>query len=290
MERIATENRFYSRREMLDLIVRYGVGSAALGASGVFATGCGGGKDDPTLSVRRTGRFVSAVNLQPVGDIAVDLGRTFVTLNNGIPTELGWELPDRALKTLPYPKFDTEDTFYLPLPPEANTTPFKYMVLLNWANGRRPVGIADIPHILAAFCIAPPGAASEGLRDETAPVTNSEEIPAGYLIGSGIPGNIELAEGGVGVAYEDPSSAHVQPRWNSFGQNYFYFKGHLNGVGMLATYGFLKEERTIVLPMSQPVVYPKPGYYPTRSTVTWDSDKSYHVFKLTDFVPAGRFL
>lgn len=282
-----------SRRELLAQMARLGIGGATLaglGTAGLNLAGCGASHDTPSLTVNRTGRFVSSDQFALVGDNGVNIGRTFVELVNGVPYSIGWECPEKALKSLPYAKFDIPDIYFLPLPPEADATPFKFMAFSNWSNGHKPTGTGDAPHVHPVICIAPPGVPTDDNRDERVPVANPDEIPAGYVLGNTIPGAGDTIASGIGEAYEYPTAPQLQPKWNTTAQNYFFYKGHLNGIGMGASYDFLKSRATNTLPVTQPKLYPKAGWYPTKNVTTWDDGKKCHVFILTDFIRAQRWI
>jgi hypothetical protein len=286
--------RRVSRREVLAAFGRVGAGGALASLAGLGAglglSGCGGGDGNGSdVAANRTGRFYSATQFALVGDVGIDIGRTFVELLNGVPVEMGWELPERALNGLPDFDFDEPGIYFLPFPAEADATPFKFMAFSDW-SAHKPVGTGDVPHVHPVVCIAPPQAPSEGNVKETAPVTNPDEIPEGYVLGSLIPGAGETIAPGIGDAFEYPEAPQLTPGWNTTAQNYFFYDGHLNGIGMGATYEFLATKQTAVLPVTQPKLYPKPGYYPTKNVTRWNEANKAHVFALTDFVQAMRWI
>lgn len=289
MERNISTNNRLSRRELLIAAARYGAGGATL-ASGLSVVGCNGANTYPDLRVSRTGRFVTTDSFELVKDRGVNLGRTFVELQNGVPISLGWELPANALRGLPDTDFDDPGIYFLPLPPEADALPFKFIAFSDWARGHAPLGIGDAPHVHPLFGIAPPGVPTDDNREEKVLPSNPDEIPEGYVLGSTIPGVGETIAPGIGDAWEYPAAPQVQPGWNTTAQNYFFYRGHLNAIGMGASYDYLDSRQTNVLPITQPKVHPKPGWYPTKNVTTWDSKTNRHVFMLTDFVRATRFL
>lgn len=283
-----------SRREVLAAAARMGIGAAAmagLGGTALNLAGCGSSDNNGSpVTVNRTGRFVSADSFAAVRDLGVNIGHTFVVLENGVPLEVGWEMPENMLNGLPNSVFDSPDVYFLPLPPEADALPFKYMAFSDWANGHVPVGIGDAPHIHPLIAIGPPMAPTDDNHDEKVPVANPDEIPEGYILGNLIPGAGDTIASGIGEAYEYPEAPQLQPGWNTTAQNYFFYKGHLNAIGMGATYDFLSKRQTMELPVTQPKLYPRAGWYPTKNITTWDDGKKVHVFKLTNFVRATNFL
>src|SRR5205823_14359624 len=100
---------------------------------------------------------------------------------------------------------------------------------------------------------------------------------------------------GLGTADEDPIQPQLQPGWDSTGQNYFFYNGHMNGIGLGATNAFLLRQQAGREParsdvIKQPQVYPKPGYYPHRYTVRYDAGRKVNVFALEDFQQATQVL
>jgi hypothetical protein len=294
MERNEIFVRRMSRREALGTLGRLSLGGAAAvaaaGAGGLTLTGCGGGGGGGTqVAPNRTGKFYSARQFAIVEDLGIDIGRTFVELQDGVPLEIGWELPEKALDGLPDYEFDEPGIYFLPVPPEADATPFKFFAFSDW-SAHSPIGIGDVPHVHPVCVIAPPQPPTDDNRDERVHVSNPDEIPEGYILGNLIPGAGDTIAPGIGEAYEYPEAPQLFPGWNTTAQNYFFYKGHLNGIGMGATYEFLASKQTAVLPVTQPKLYPRPGYYPTKNITRWNEANKSHVFALADFVRAARWL
>jgi len=286
-------NNRLSRRVLITAMARLGMGGATLAglsASGLSLTGCGSSHTDNTpVSTSRTGRFVTANQFASKKDIGIIIGRTYIELQNGVPVVLGWEFPNNMIPNLPPAAFDTPDLYYLPLPPEADATPFKYMVFSNWTNGHSPRGIGDPPHLHPVFGISPPGTPEPDNHDELAPVTNPDEIPAGYVPGGTLPGGATIASG-IGQAFEYPTAPQMQPGWNTTAQNYFFYKGHMNAIGMGATYAFLDSHQTNTLPIVQPKIHPVAGWYPTKNVTRYDGGSKSFIFELTDWIHSTQSL
>jgi hypothetical protein len=164
------------------------------------------------------------------------------------------------------------------------------MAFSNWANGHHPVGIGDAPHIHPLAGIQPPGSPTTNNVNELAPVTNPDEIPAGYVLGSSIPGAGTTIASGIGQAFEYPTAPQLQPGWNTTAQNFFFYNGHLNAIGMGATYAFLDTHQTNILPITQPKLYPKVGWYPTQNVTRYDAGIKCFIFELTNWIQATNAL
>ncbi len=114
-----------------------------------------------------------------------------------------------------------------------------------------------------------------------------EEVPPDYVNGGTLPEAGIATAPGIGIAYEDPAQPQLQPNWNTTGQNYFFYNGHMNGIGLAATTDFLLSHATRTDVIKQPQVHPLAGYYPHRQTVLYDPERRVHVFLVDDFRPAA---
>jgi hypothetical protein len=262
-------------------------------------TGCGGtGSETPELAPvapNTTGTFYSSLVQVLVGDSdLIDIGRGFVTLQGGVPTEVGLELSARAVGALEEPEFDVPGIYGVALPPEHVFTPFSFLAFSYW-SAHSPRGIGDVPHFHPIVAVFPPGipVPPDYRKERTAVAPN--EVAQDYILGDLVEGGAagETIAPGIGVAYEDPSAPQLQPGWDTWAQNYFYYNGHMNGIGLGATNAFLRrqqegQEGDISAPIKQPQVYPKPGYYPHRHSLKYDSQRKVHIFVLEDFRQATQ--
>jgi hypothetical protein len=93
---------------------------------------------------------------------------------------------------------------------------------------------------------------------------------------------------GIGGVVQDPTTPQARPGWNTIGQNYFFYNGHMNAVGLGATSDCLTtlgggNGAPLGDIIKQPKVYPKPGYYPHNYTVRYDRARDVYVFELSGF-------
>src|SRR5947209_18320396 len=208
---------------------------------GVLATtlagcgGAGGGRSLAAVTPQTTGTFASEdVSILVGTSELVKIGHGFVTLDHGVPTAVGLALAAQAVTRLPTPPFDTPAIYGVALPPEAVYTPFTFLAFSYW-SGHVPRGPGDIPHFHPLLGIAPPQVPDPpSLALELAPI-DPKEVPADHLRTTG-PDSVAT---GVGVAYQDPSQPQAQPGWDSTGQNYFFYNGHMADIGLGATNTFL---------------------------------------------------
>lgn len=283
------------------------VGAAWLVGCGGGTSGGGGSTETPTAAPGANRTFYSAFNSVLVGNNnLVNVARGFVTLrpNANIPVEVGIELTDKAVTDLPKPQnFNSPVIYGINLPAESVYTPFSFIAISYW-SAHKPRGTGDIAHFHPLLGMDPPQQPTAecgsvpipaNCGDEATDVTNAGEIPQDYISAEKVPaaGDDAIAPG-IGLAYEDVKLPQPQlvPGWNSIGQNYFFYKGHMNGIGLSATNDYLlKQEKgtapvipAAVYVMKQPKLYPKAGYYPTRQVVRYDAKRKVHVISVTDFI------
>ncbi len=276
-----------------------------VGCGGSSGTG-GGSTTTPTAAPGQNRTFYSKYNSVLVGNNnLVDIARGFVTLqpNSNIPVAVGLELTAKAVKDLPKPpNFDSPVIYGVNLPAESVYTPYTYIAISYW-SAHNPRGTGDIPHFHPLLGMDPPQQPSAecgsvpipaNCPDEAATPVPTNEVPQDYVSAAGVPsaGDDAIAPG-IGLAYEDTKLPQPQllPGWNSIGQNYFFYKGHMNGVGLAATNDYLEKQEVGKAPivpeavhiMKQPLLYPKPGYYPHRYDVTYDAARKVHIISLSDF-------
>lgn len=263
--------------------------------------GCGGGgglpNNLPAVMPQLTGTFhTSSVKVLVGGVKLVSIGDGYVTLTNGVPVEVGFELPAGTVTSIPQPAYNVPAIYGVPLPPESVYTPFAFLAFSYW-SAHDPKGIGNIPHIHPLFALFPPGQPDPPNNTfELMPVAPAE-IPQDFMDGRTLPGGLagETLAPGIGTAYEDPIQPPLQPGWDTIGQNYFFYKGHMNGIGLGATNDFLAkqeqgQEPALSAVIKQPQTYPKSGYYPHKYTVSYDPSRQVHVFALQDFQQAANVL
>lgn len=264
-----------------------------LGLISLALVGCGGvtGVDSNVFYQKpATGLFQTPDQFTTVGGRQVNIGRTYVKLENNVPTEIGWEFPADMLDNLPDTAFGAPAIYILPIPSELVNSPFKTVVFSDWAAGHPPAGTGDAPHIHPIFLMSNIQRPSANFAVESVQITNLDEIPTGYVFGGTIPAAGTIIAPGIGVAYEYPTAPQLQPGWNTTALNYFVYNGHVNGIGSGGTYDFLKNKRTETLSISQPKIYPKPGWYPTKQVVRFNAPTNTYFISLTDFVQASRWI
>ena len=273
------------KREALS--TRLAIGSGVVLTTLVLA-GCGGGGGSgitPAPMVTPTPTPVAGV--QPAKIFAAPKAlnggtvRGYVTLQGQVPTAVGVELDDQAVTNTPTLPFgQPQTTFGIPLPAQASVTPFKE-IAIAYFTAHAPVGVGDKPHFHPLFLLNSPAAPDPPAFALENKAIAPAELPADHVVlGDVAPG--------IGVAVQDPAQPQAQPGWDSIGQNYFFYNGHMNAIALGATKAYLLRlhaETDIARGgfIKQPQVYPKSGYYPHIFTVHFDNIRQVFVFELTDF-------
>ena len=275
--------------------IRLGLRSGCLTlAAAVALGGCGGGQTNnapipPLPNSKDTGTFFSKDDDVLVGTgTLVHVARSYVTLDHGVPKAIGMLWFASAVKDLPLPaKFGIPDAYGVNLPPESVYTPFSF-IAVGYFSGHNPRPAGGIPHIHPIFGMGPPQQPdSPGNANENKPIA-AAELPQDSA-------PLDDVAGGIGRAVQDPGQPQAKAGWDTTGQNYFYYGGHMNAIALGATNHFmlLQEQgaagtRTDVI--KQPQVYPRPGYYPHRYTMSYDPVQRAHIFEMEDFQKATNVL
>ncbi len=215
----------------------------------------------------------------------VRVGRGFVSLDpNNRPVFVGLQMFSDAVNDLPIPSsFNNPDAYGINLPPEAVYTIFTFIAIADF-SGHLPRGAGDVPHFHPVFVTGTPQTPNPpDFPEEKMPIA-AGELPRDHEA-------IDDVAGGIGQGVQDPAQPQAQLGWDSTGQNYFFYKGHMNAIALGATHAYLRRqergtEGTGSDVIKQPVVYPKPGLYPHRYTVRWNAKTKSHYFVMEDFRPA----
>lgn len=248
-------------------------GGAALLSGGCSSGGTipTGGQETVPPPVVSSGTFYGPT--RAVG--ATGEGRGFVTLQNGTPVEVGFELSENVIPGMPDLGFDQPYVDFFALPAEASATPFKYIFLI-WFDAHGPIGVGDVPHFHPLMTRVPPQQPSPGLVTERVAIA-PEEIPAdhGFFSNAVVPG--------VGQALDDPAEPPALPGWNSTGYNYLFYNGHMNAISHGATHDWMTSKQSRGGPIKQPQVYPVPGYYPFAHDFRWNEQRRTWQFVWKDW-------
>jgi hypothetical protein len=220
--------------------------------------------------------------------------RTYVTVANGVPTEIGVRLSEAALAGLP----DEHDpngvhmhghtTFEHPLDlPEDNPTPYRHVVI-NWnPRGHEPPGIYDAPHFDFHFYTIDP---SE--RDAIDPKDpefqkKAERLPQPELVPNNYVMPAPLAFPRMGIHWVDTTSAEL--RGEKFTRTFIYgsWDGKVIFGEPMITKAYLESKPQFSAALPAPARGRESGAYPKGYSVTWDGAAKEYKIALTDLVPVG---
>lgn len=293
----AVENQAPTRRSFLR-----GLACGAIaGSVGPCLTGCGGGGNGtislnggidslPFATPPGTKTFFSPINKVLIGaSKLVKVGRGFVTLaSNNRPVLVGLQMYAEVVTDIPLPAgFGDPVAYGVNLPPEAVYTIFTFIAVADF-SGHLPRGIGDVPHFHPVFVTGTPQAPDPpDFPEEKMPIA-ADELPQDHEV-------LDDVAGGIGVTVQDPVQLQGQLGWDSIGQNYFFYGGHMNALSLGATHAYLLRQQAGRQGMGsdtikQPRRYPKPGYYPYRYSVRYDVASRSHFFMFEDFRPATNFV
>jgi hypothetical protein len=247
---------------------------AAIGTAAVIAASCSS--------------ETTATAAKPVVDYgaAVAIGggtaRSYVVLDNGVPTELGVALSAAALDSLPSAPLMGGYEFVLPLPAQ-NTTQFQ-VIGLNWnPTGHPPPMVYTVPHFDVHFymvssadraAIAP---SDPSFAAEAANLPAVDLRPPGYVADP--PAN---AIPRMGIHWTDTSSAefHGAPFTRTF------INGSWNGQFVffepMVTRAYLLTHPDDLVPVRAAARRATTGYYPANYRVSWDASASEWHIALSD--------
>ena len=241
-------------------------GFTAIGAAALFGASCSS--------------ETTATAPKPVVDygtpVAIGNGtaRSYVVLDNGVPTELGVALSATALDSLPSAPLMGGYEFVLPLPAQ-NTTQFQ-VIGLNWnPTGHPPPMVYTVPHFDVHFymissadraAIAP---SDPSFAAEAASLPAADLRPPGYVADP--PAN---AIPHMGIHWTDTTAAefHGSPFTRTF------INGSWNGqfvfIEPMVTRAYLLTHPDDLVPVHAAAQHAAAGYYPAKYRVSWDSAAS----------------
>ena len=212
------------------------------------------------------------------------LARTEVTLNrSGAPLSIAVVLNAAALSGLPATTPQGGLEIVLPLPGDAGRLAFDH-VALNWqAGGHPPPGIYNVPHFDVHFYSvtmadrnamtpADPQFAVKALRTPA-----SEFVPPNY-----ISDNVAIPR--MGSHWNDRNAPEHHGVTFTRTLIYGFYDGAMIFIEPMVTKAFLETRASVTADLAIPTRYPRPGYYPTRWRVSFDSARGEHRIELSGFV------
>lgn len=249
------------------------VSAVALSLSLMGLSGCGSSSDDDGPSGTEYGASRSLGN---------GSARAFITRSNGVPEKVGVEFTEETRNGLPTfnptASGDALETL-LPLPAGTNTDTAFEGLSLFWSPGHPPAGNQDVPHWhLDAYTINQSDrmALSPGLTWD--PTVAPAKVPAGHI-------NIFVFVPQQGYIYIDPTiEMFAGHPFSTTGYAFYYAKGEMTTMEISAADSFLVSKQNSEFAIPQPTTYPKPGYYPTHGSITYDATTKVYTFTMDQFV------
>lgn len=244
----------------------------------------------------------------PAKAVGAGGARSYITMSDGLPVEIGFELEEDTLRALPAPdpqqhhKMDAPHRetaeyllehvdmteYLLDLPEQAQATPFKF-IELDWnPAGHDPSGIYDKPHFDFHFytitqaerdAIDPsdPDFARKGKR-----LPKAELVPASYITPSPVALVPRMGLHWVSIQSEE---LHGKP----FTQTFIHgsWNGRMIFFEPMITKAFLESKPDVTLPISSAKCYEPAGYYPTTYSIRYEESKRRYRVSLGGFEHRG---
>ena len=211
--------------------------------------------------------------------------RAYVDVVDGVPTEVGVALSERALEGLPHGHepggvvFEGHHVMYeyvLDLP-AGNPTPFRH-VALNWnVGGHEPAGIYDKPHFDFHFNLISNEQRQRIVAEDPEFETKAARYPAQTYLPAGyaaLPGGVPL----MGAHWIDPTSPELNGA--DFTETFIYgtWDGELIFAEPMITKAFLDSRPQFREEIPVPDQVATPGYYPSSYSIRWDEQtREYRV-------------
>jgi len=209
-----------------------------------------------------------------IGDGTV---RTYVVRDSrGVPTSLGVELTESALRNLPA----TPVFLNLPFPKEAGS---QYTFnMLHWnPAGHMPDHVYTVPHFDFHFYMAEEHTVMAIAGGPDSVVASSHYVPRDYIA----PGNEAIP--GMGVHWVDGTSGEFNGR--TFDQTFIwgFHRGQLVFIEPMITKAFLESTSSFTMELKQPESVQRAGLYPKRYSIRHDTAAKVYRITLDALTPRG---
>jgi hypothetical protein len=208
---------------------------------------------------------------------------TWVTVGHqGRPLEVGLAISEAG--------FDAIDEYHsialsLPLPPQAEITGFKH-VLLNWNHaGHAPTGVFDVAHVDVHFYLTD-AAAREAIEptdpdfwEKAAREPARELMPADFVP----PPTLEPIPA-MGVHWTDKTDPVFQGAPFSHVLIYGAWDGAVTFIEPMLVNEVFASKETVTAEIKQPARVAEPGFYPRTYRIDFDPERRMHLVVLEDLV------
>ncbi len=204
--------------------------------------------------------------------------RTYVVRDSrGVPTSLGVEVTESALRNLPA----TPVFLNLPFPKEAGS---QYTFnMLHWnPAGHMPDHVYTVPHFDFHFYMANEDSVMAIAGGPDSVVANSRFVPRDYIA----PGNEAIP--GMGVHWVDRTSGEFNGK--PFDQTFIwgFHCGKLLFIEPMITKAFLESTSSFTTELKQPASVQRAGLYPRRYSIRHDTAARVYRITLDDLTSRAR--
>jgi hypothetical protein len=228
-----------------------------------------GCKDGVTGGSRADGRFYG-----PSTAIGNGTVRTYVTIEDGRPAELGFALSEAALSGLP----PQTVTLHLPFPAEAAGTQYTF-AMFDWnPEGHLPAPIYSHPHFDFHFYLMEEKEVVKIGGGPDPVVPEASLVPEGYIA----PGNPSVPA--MGVHWMSASAPELNGHLFDKTMIYGFSGGRLIFIEPMITRAFLETKRDFDTAIAQPRRFAAPGLYPTRYGIAYDAQGREYRIAIKGFV------
>jgi hypothetical protein len=238
---------------------------------GLCVLGAGSAKACQECQLRKQGTYLGQFTI--LGDGTV---RTWVKFANGKPASLGVTFSEMALQGLPtvekLPKAMPVMEYELALPKEARNIGFDHISLDYGPVGHPPADIYDKAHFDVHFYMMPSAERKKiTARGKDLAVCEKKPdagtLPVGYILAPG------TAIPQMGVHAVDPSGPEFRGEGFTKTFIYGYYNGKMTFIEPMVAVDYLKTKPNSSGAVKAPLVYQRPGFYPTKYSITFDEKR-----------------
>lgn len=226
-------------------------------------------EDEAATGLPDDGRFYGPSTALANGSV-----RTFITVHDGQPEELGVALSEAALSGLP----DQMLMLHLAFPSEAAGMPYTFM-MFGWnPQGHVPAPIYTLPHFDFHFYLI---AESEVMKVPGGPdpiLPEASLVPEAYIA----PGNVSVPA--MGVHWTASSAPELNGQVFDKTMVFGFTGGRQAFIEPMITKAFLETKPDFATAIAQPQRFAKPGLYPTRYSIKYDAATKEHLIAIGSFV------
>ena len=211
----------------------------------------------PTATETKSGITYAAAT--PIGDGTV---RTYVVRDaQGVPTSLGVELSESALRNLP----TARTMLHIPFPKEADCTQYTF-VMFDWnPAGHVPDHVYTLPHFDFHFYMTKQDSVMTIPAGPDPIVAEARFVPKNYIS----PGNESFPA--MGVHWVDATSGEFNGK--TFDQTFIwgFSRGQMQFIEPMITKAFLESTSSFTTELEQPESVQRSGLYPKRYSIRHDA-------------------